>query len=828
MDECVITGTIFQVDGVTPKGRVKLTVRRVLLDGALISTADKSYYSDVDGFITFTLPRGSIAYISADIEGFDGKANGTPVTIPDAASASLEDLVPALNPPSTAVSQAALQSETARATAAEGALDERVTELESSGGGGAWGTITGSLASQADLQAALDAKANASALTSEASARASADTALQTNINAKADASALNTHTSDTANPHAVTKTQVGLSAVTNDAQLKIASNLSDLNSASTARTNLGLGTAAGLNVPASGNAASGEVVKGSDTRLSDSRTPTAHASSHAAAGSDPLTLSQSQVTNLVSDLAAKVPATRTVNGQALSANVTLTTADVADSTNKRYVTDAQSTVLGNASGTNTGDETAARVGAIVSGATAKITPVDADSIGLSDSAASSVLKSLTWANIKATLKTYFDSIYSTLTNSAGSNVIPKSDGTNLVASRFSDNGTVINIGSDPLLTFRIDAATMKLGNPDSGASLIEIDKGGIIFLGDIDGDAHAGGQIDPTTHAVTFLADAEQIRMTGSPAGTLISSGGTLALSGAHVTVPTPTADADAARKEYVDTADSGKQPLDSDLTAIAALSTTGLISRTGTGTAATVTPPTGAIVGTSDTQTLTNKTLTSAVLTTPTLGVASATSINKVAITAPATSATLTIADGKTLTVSNSLTLAAGADGVTMTAPATSASVAGILNVYANSTGSGNSGTGETDLQTYTLPANALNANGKLLRISVFGSYANNANLKSVKIYFGSTVISTVSSAVGNTGNFQAIFFVARTGAATQFSWGRSGITNGSSENGNANPFTTPAETLSGTVVIKVTGQSNTASNDVLLKAFVVEILN
>lgn len=47
-----------------------------------------------------------------------------------------------------------------------------------------------------------------------------------------------------------------------------------------------------------------------------------------------------------------------------------------------------------------------------------------------------------------------------------------------------------------------------------------------------------------------------------------------------------------------------------------------------------------------------------TSPTLTTPTIGVASATSINKVAITAPATSATLTIADGKTLTASNTLT--------------------------------------------------------------------------------------------------------------------------------------------------------------------------
>jgi len=47
-----------------------------------------------------------------------------------------------------------------------------------------------------------------------------------------------------------------------------------------------------------------------------------------------------------------------------------------------------------------------------------------------------------------------------------------------------------------------------------------------------------------------------------------------------------------------------------------------------------------------------------TSPTLVTPTLGVASATTINKVTLTAPATGSTLTIADGKTLTASNTLT--------------------------------------------------------------------------------------------------------------------------------------------------------------------------
>lgn len=44
--------------------------------------------------------------------------------------------------------------------------------------------------------------------------------------------------------------------------------------------------------------------------------------------------------------------------------------------------------------------------------ASSKSTPVDADLIPLVDSAASNVLKQLSWANLKATLKTYFDTLY--------------------------------------------------------------------------------------------------------------------------------------------------------------------------------------------------------------------------------------------------------------------------------------------------------------------------------------------------------------------------------------------------------------------------------
>lgn len=46
-------------------------------------------------------------------------------------------------------------------------------------------------------------------------------------------------------------------------------------------------GTAASRNVPASGNATSSQVVLGSDTRLTDARAATAHASSHRCTGAD-------------------------------------------------------------------------------------------------------------------------------------------------------------------------------------------------------------------------------------------------------------------------------------------------------------------------------------------------------------------------------------------------------------------------------------------------------------------------------------------------------------------------------------------------------------
>jgi len=60
--------------------------------------------------------------------------------------------------------------------------------------------------------------------------------------------------------------------------------------------------------------------------------------------------------------------------------------------------------------------EVALKVDNNMSAYTTKTTPVDADLIPLSDSAASFGIKKLSWVNLKATLTTYFNTLYLTLT----------------------------------------------------------------------------------------------------------------------------------------------------------------------------------------------------------------------------------------------------------------------------------------------------------------------------------------------------------------------------------------------------------------------------
>lgn len=143
-------------------------------------------------------------------------------------------------------------------------------------------------------------------------------------------------------------------------------------------------------------------------------------------------------------------------------------------------------------------------------------------------------------------------------------------------------------------------------------------------------------------------------------------------------------------------------------------------------------------------------------------------------------------------------------------------------VISLETNTTTAANVSTNETDLMTYSLPGGSLAVNGQKVRITGWGTYAANGNTKTVRIRFGSTVVSTRAS-TGNNVAWWIQALVVRTGAATQVA---SGV---QLESGNAGQptATSPSETLADAITIKLTGQSGTASDDVTARGFIVEWL-
>lgn len=131
-------------------------------------------------------------------------------------------------------------------------------------------------------------------------------------------------------------------------------------------------------------------------------------------------------------------------------------------------------------------------------------------------------------------------------------------------------------------------------------------------------------------------------------------------------------------------------------------------------------------------------------------------------------------------------------------------------------------NVSTTETDLCLYSMPGNTLARDGQRVRITVWGSFAANANVKTVSVYFGSTVVFTFGGAQNNT-KWKLSNLILRTGLATQASEGDSLIGIGTGTVAAA----APTENLAGPVTIKTTAQSTTAGGDITLTSMTVERL-
>jgi hypothetical protein len=146
------------------------------------------------------------------------------------------------------------------------------------------------------------------------------------------------------------------------------------------------------------------------------------------------------------------------------------------------------------------------------------------------------------------------------------------------------------------------------------------------------------------------------------------------------------------------------------------------------------------------------------------------------------------------------------------------------GVLTVSTTQAGT-TAVTTEEDLWTYSLPANTLSANGKSLRITVWGTTAANANTKNVRAYFGGTEVAAGQSTTSGA-NWRIDVVLHRTGASAEISNGLTIF--GGAVAGNQSDASLTSDTT-GAIPIKVTGQNGTAAaNDIVFRGAIVEALN
>lgn len=146
--------------------------------------------------------------------------------------------------------------------------------------------------------------------------------------------------------------------------------------------------------------------------------------------------------------------------------------------------------------------------------------------------------------------------------------------------------------------------------------------------------------------------------------------------------------------------------------------------------------------------------------------------------------------------------------------------------VNLTAETTAVGNVGAGEDDLQTYSLPAATLTTSEAGVRILAWGTTTNTANAKTIKLYFGTDALLTLTPTVSEAGKWMIGAHVVRTGAATQLACaqGVCGPANTSLTATSAN-VSSPTQTLANAVTIKCTGEA-TANDDIIQAGMVVRL--
>lgn len=141
-------------------------------------------------------------------------------------------------------------------------------------------------------------------------------------------------------------------------------------------------------------------------------------------------------------------------------------------------------------------------------------------------------------------------------------------------------------------------------------------------------------------------------------------------------------------------------------------------------------------------------------------------------------------------------------------------------------DTTAVGNVGAGADDLISYTVPASTLAANKESIEWKAFGTFGATTTATITCNYGGTTLVTLSSASAINNDSWEASGTIIRTGAATQVATSKIlASLNGTVTTKQS--YTAPTETLSGTVVLKCTGNSsNAADNDIVQKALTVNV--
>lgn len=135
-------------------------------------------------------------------------------------------------------------------------------------------------------------------------------------------------------------------------------------------------------------------------------------------------------------------------------------------------------------------------------------------------------------------------------------------------------------------------------------------------------------------------------------------------------------------------------------------------------------------------------------------------------------------------------------------------------------------NTSTTETDLMSTTVPAGTLTEAGDLVRIRAWGTTVSNANVKTLKLYFGSATIVSQTLTASIAGKWVIDAIVVRVSQNVQESHALVVESVGSSlaAGKHAQEITALTASEAAAITVKVTGTSGTASADVVQEGLLV----